>query len=124
MATIGSQVFTKGERKYFYKLTRTDDNDLVLTKIEVTNSQGESIELQDPTEVSAETQHQFRGFNTDYTYVNMFDSNTDSQPSPEADLQDKDLIDPPLGVTQYLVRTEDMTFTINQNGEFIITVDG
>jgi len=136
MASIGSRGFAKGDRKYFYKLTRSDDNDLILTKVEVTNSQGENIELQDPNTVSAENSHRFRGFATDYTYVNMY-SREDAEQNefvqtgfvdtgyvndPDG-INHKDIIDKPLGVTQYLVRNENFDVTVDQDGNFIVSVN-
>ena len=109
MAVIGSKTVAKEGRKYFYKITRNNDNDLILSVVEVFNSQGEEIILNDATIDSPETQHIFQGFNTDYTFVNV-DAN-------------KELIDEALGVTQYKVRTEDITYTVNENGNLIATLN-
>lgn len=109
MAVIGSKTVAKEGRKYFYKITRNNDNDLILSVVEVFNSQGEEIILNDDTIDSPETQHIFQGFNTDYTFVNV-DAN-------------KELIDEALGVTQYKVRTEDITYTVNENGNLIATLN-
>jgi hypothetical protein len=136
MAIIGSKGFAKGDKKYFYKLTRSADNDLILTKVEVTNSQGETIELVDPTLESAENSHTFRGFATDYIYINMY-SREDAEQNAfvRSDFVDpsyvsnsntisyKDIIDQPLGVTQYLVRNEDIDVSVDENGNFIVSVN-
>jgi len=108
MAVIGSKRIAKGDEKYFYKITRNAQQEIILTKIEVHNSQGSNIVLNDPKLVSAETQHVFRGFNTDYTYVNVADRS-----------QNKSIIDNPLGVSQYKVRNEDITYFINEDGDLI-----
>lgn len=105
MAVIGSKTIDKGDRKYFYKITRNSDNDLILSVVEVFNSQGEDIVLNDPTVLSTETQHVFQGFNTDYTYVNID--------------QNKELVDEALGVTQYKVRNEDISYFVNDSGDLI-----
>lgn len=105
MAVIGSKTVDKGDRKYFYKITRNSDNDLVLSVVQVFNPQGETIVLNDPTLESAESQHVFQGLGTDYTYVNIDAT--------------KELIDPALGVTQYKVRNEDITYFVNDNGSLI-----
>jgi hypothetical protein len=109
MAVIGSKTFDKGDRKYFYKITRNASNDLILTKVEITNSQGENIVLNDPSVESAETQHVFQGFKTDYTYVNVG--------------ANKDLIDPALGVSQYKIRTEDTIYFVNDDGNLIMRLN-
>jgi hypothetical protein len=105
MAVIGSKTVSKEGRKYFYKITRNSDNDLILSVVEVFNSQGESIVLNDSTVESAESQHVFQGFNTDYTYVNVDAS--------------KELIDEALGVSQYKVRNENITYFVNNDGNLI-----
>lgn len=105
MAVIGSKTVAKEGRKYFYKITRNSDNNLILSVVEVFNSQGETITLNDPTVESAGSQHVFQGFATDYTYVNV-DAG-------------KELVDEALGVTQYKVRNEDITYFVNDNGNLI-----
>lgn len=119
MASIGSRGFENGLRKYFYKLTRSQENDLILSKIEITGSPGETIELQDPDAVSAENLHRFRGFGTDYTYVNLY-SRDDAE---QEDKSYKDIIDQPLGVTQYQVRDEDFDVSVDENGNFIVSMN-
>jgi len=105
MAVIGSQTVAKGDRKYFYKVTRNSNQEVVISKVEVFNSQGESIVLNDPESLGVETQHVFQGFGTDYTFVNI-DAG-------------KELVDEALGVSQYKVRNEDITYLINDDGDFI-----
>jgi len=106
MAQIGSKTADKGVRKYFYKMTRNSDNDLIISKVEITNGRaGEEIVLNDPEVEAAENQHVFQGFNTDYTYINV-DAN-------------KNVVDEVLGVTQYKVRNEDITYFINDDSNLI-----
>lgn len=106
MSTIGSKTLAKGDRKYFYKITRNNDNDLISSVVQINfDSQNEVVVLNDPTVESAESQHVFQGFETNYTYVNI-DAN-------------RELIDQPLGVTQYKVRNEKITYFVNDDGNLI-----
>lgn len=136
MASIGSRGLDKSDRKYFYKLTRSDNNDLILTKVEVTNSQGESVDLQDANKTSADNMHNFRGFELGTTYNNLFSRQQAEQDefvrtgfvsndyvSDPDSVDYKDVIDESLGITQYIVRNEDFNVFIDNNGNFIISVN-
>lgn len=109
MAIIGTQTVPKGDRKYFYKITRNSNQEIILSKVEVFNSQGENIVLNDPAVLDVDNQHVFGGFNTDYTVVNVD--------------QNKQIVDLALGVSQYKVRTENITYFVNDNGDLIARLD-
>lgn len=109
MAVIGSKTVDKGDRKYFYKITRNSNQEIILSKVEVFNSQGEDIVLNDPTVLEVDNQHVFRGFNTDYTVVNVD--------------QNKQIVDLALGVSQYKVRTENINYFVNDSGDLIARLD-
>lgn len=107
MAVIGNASAKNDQRKFFYKISRVD-NDVVLSKVDLVFG-SEEIALNDPTLESADNQHVFRGTGTDYTYVNVDSS--------------KEIIDTPLGVSQYMIRTDNFDFTVDADGNLIVTVD-
>lgn len=103
---IGEGPISRENRKFFYKITRNSDNDLILTKIN-TNASTEEIVLNDPS--IAGEQHVFQGFGTDYTVIN-----TDAN---------HEVIDDPLGVSQYMIRNDDVNYYIDENGNFIARIN-
>lgn len=106
MAIIGTKTLDKGDRKYFYKITRNSDNDLIVSVVQVNfGADPDVIVLNDPTTEAADARHEFQGFGTDYTYNNIDFG--------------KELIDTALGVTQYKVRNEKITYFVNDDGYFI-----
>jgi hypothetical protein len=105
---IGTGPVAKENRKYFYKITRNSNQELILTKVDL-NSSTETVVVNDPELEIDNVKHAFQGFGTDYVVIN-----TDA---------DHEVIDPPLGVSQYKVRNDDINYFIDGEGNLIARIN-
>lgn len=105
---IGTGPVSRDNRKYFYKITRNNNQELILTKVDL-NSGDETVVINDPELEINNVKHAFHGFNTDYVVIN-----TDEQ---------HQIVDPPLGVSQYKVRNDNINYFIDDEGNFIARIN-
>jgi hypothetical protein len=105
---IGTGPVSRENRKYFYKITRNSNQELILTKIDL-NSSTETVVVNNPELETNNVKHAFQGFNTDYVVINTDESHN--------------IIDPPLGVSQYKVRNDDINYFVDNNGNLIARIN-
>lgn len=104
---IGAGPVGKQPKKYFYKLTRNSNSELILSKVDL-DSPTDTVEINDMSLVdSNEPMHTFAGFDTSLQYVVI---NID---------ENHNVIEKSLGYTQYKVREENINYYIDENGNFI-----
>lgn len=106
---IGISPAPKAARKYFYKLTRNNNSELIFTRIDLEEDFNVEEVIVDPELRTTESQHEFEGFDTDYVVVNI-----------DADHM---IIDESLGRAQYKVRTDDLYYFVNEQGQLIVRVN-
>ena len=105
---IGIGPVARENKKYFYKITRNSNQELILTKIAL-NSSTETVVGNDPELEINNVKHAFQGFGTDYVVINTDASHV--------------VIDPPLGVSQYKVRNDDINYFVDNNGNLIARIN-
>ena len=105
---IGQGPVPRESRKYFYKLTRNSNQELILTKIDLNNS-SEEVVINDPELRNTNAQHAFAGFGTDYVVINTDENHA--------------IIDEALGTSQYKVRNDDINYFVNEDGNLIARIN-
>lgn len=106
---IGISPAPRAARKYFYKLTRNNNDELIFTRIDLEEDFNIEEIIVDPALRTTETQHEFQGFNTDYVVINIdFDHM---------------IIEESLGRAQYKVRTDDLFYFMNQQGQLVVRIN-
>lgn len=105
---IGTSPVARENKKFFYKITRNSDQELILTKIDL-NSSNETVVVNDPALEIDNVKHIFQGFGTDYVVINTDESHQ--------------VIDPPLGISQYKVRNDNINYFVDDEGNLIARIN-
>lgn len=106
---IGTAPVPKELKKFFYKLTRNSNQELIYTKVAIDSDSAANIVVNDPDLRVGTEQHAFQGFDTDYVVIN-----TDAN---------HEIVDEALGVSQYKVRNDDINYYVDENGNLIARIN-